>query len=50
MIVLHTVGMLILIAVFLAIGMVRLPLQVVLLVAVALSLSITWLMRRQGAV
>ena len=42
-------GMLMLIAVFLAIGMLRLPLQVVLLVAVPLSLLITWLLRRREA-
>jgi len=42
-------GMLTLIAVFLAIGTLRLPLQVVLLIAVPLSLLITWIMRRREA-
>jgi chromate transporter len=42
-------GMLMLVGVFVAIGILRLPLQVVLLVAVPLSLSITWLMRRRNA-
>ena len=42
-------GMLMLVGVFVAIGMLRLPLQVVLLVAVPLSLLITYLMRRRGA-
>jgi chromate transporter len=41
-------GMLMLIAVFIAIGVLRLPLQVVLLVAVPLSLLITWSLHRQG--
>jgi chromate transporter len=40
--------MLMLIAVFIAIGVLRLPLQVVLLVAVPLSLLITWSLHRQG--
>src|SRR5262245_34038594 len=40
-------GILMLLAVFLAIGLLRLPLQVVLLVAVPLSLLITWFMRRR---
>lgn len=42
-------GMLMLIAVFVAIGLLRLPLQVVLLIGVPLSLSITWFLRRRGA-
>ena len=41
-------GMLMLIAVFVAIGVLRLPLQAVLLVAVPLSLLITWSLHRQG--
>jgi chromate transporter len=39
------VGLLILLAVFIAIGLVRLPLQAVLLVAIPLSLGITYFMR-----
>src|SRR5437899_12542085 len=42
------VGLLILVAVFIAIGLVRLPLQAVLLVAIPLSLGITFFMRRRG--
>jgi chromate transporter len=42
------VGLVILVAVFIAIGLVRLPLQVVLLVAIPLSLGITYFMRRQA--
>jgi chromate transporter len=43
-------GMLVMIAVFVAIGLVRLPLQAVLLVAVPVSIGITFvLMRRQAA-
>jgi chromate transporter len=41
------VGLVILVAVFIAIGLVRLPLQVVLLVAIPVSLGITYFMRRQ---
>jgi chromate transporter len=41
------VGLVILSAVFIAIGLVRLPLQVVLLVAIPLSLGITYFMRRR---
>jgi chromate transporter len=41
------VGLLILVAVFIAIGLVRLPLQAVLLVAIPLSVGITYLMRRR---
>jgi chromate transporter len=41
------VGLVILIAVFIAIGLVRLPLQAVLLVAIPLSLGITYFMRRR---
>jgi chromate transporter len=41
------VGLLILVAVFIAIGLLRLPLQAVLLVAIPLSLAITYFMRRR---
>jgi len=41
------VGLLILVAVFIAIGLVRLPLQAVLLVAIPVSLGITYFMRRR---
>jgi chromate transporter len=41
-------GLLILVAVFVAIGLLRLPLQMVLLVAIPLSLGITILVRRRG--
>jgi chromate transporter len=41
------IGLLILVAVFIAIGLVRLPLQAVLLVAIPLSLGITFFMRRR---
>ena len=41
------VGLVILLAVFIAIGLVRLPLQAVLLVAIPLSLGITYFMRRR---
>ena len=41
------VGLVILVAVFIAIGLLRLPLQVVLLVAIPLSLGITYFMRRR---
>ena len=41
-------GLMILLAVFVAIGVVRLPLQAVLLVAIPLSLAITILVRRRG--
>lgn len=41
------VGLVMLVAVFIAIGLVRLPLQVVLLVAIPLSLGITYVMRRR---
>jgi chromate transporter len=43
------VGIAILTAIFIAIGLLRLPLPVVLLVAIPLSLLITWFMRRQVA-
>jgi chromate transporter len=43
------VGLFAMLAVFVAIGLVRLPLQLVLLVAVPVSLVITFLMRRQTA-
>src|SRR5437016_5781112 len=42
-------GILMLVAVFIAIGLLRLPLQVVLIVAVPLSLFITWLLRQRGS-
>jgi chromate transporter len=42
------VGLVILVAVFIAIGLVRLPLQAVLLVAIPLSLGITYFMQRRG--
>jgi chromate transporter len=42
------VGLVILLAVFIAIGLVRLPLQAVLLVAIPLSLAITYFMRRRA--
>ena len=41
------VGLVILLAVFVAIGLARLPLQAVLLVAIPLSLGITYVMRRR---
>jgi chromate transporter len=41
------VGLAILLAVFIAIGLLRLPLQAVLLVAIPLSLAVTYFMRRQ---
>ncbi len=41
------VGIVILLAVFIAIGLLRLPLQVVLLVAIPLSLGVTYFMRRR---
>src|SRR5215510_461474 len=41
-------GMLMLVAVFVAIGVLRLPLQVVLLVAVPFSLFITWFLRTRA--
>ncbi|WKA27371.1 chromate transporter [Bradyrhizobium roseum] len=41
-------GLMILIAVFFAIGVLRLPLQMVLLIAIPLSLAITVLVRRRG--
>jgi chromate transporter len=41
------VGLVILVAVFMAIGLARLPLQMVLLVAIPLSLGITYFMRRR---
>jgi len=43
-------GLIVMVAVFIAIGLLRLPLQAVLLAAVPLSLSITFLMRRQASV
>ena len=42
------VGLLVLIAVFIAIGVVRLPLQAVLLVAIPLSIAITFVMQRRA--
>ena len=41
------VGLLIMVAVFAAIGLLRLPLQAVLLVAIPLSLAVTYVMRRR---
>jgi len=41
------VGLLIMVAVFIAIGLLRLPLQAVLLVAIPLSLAVTYVMRRR---
>jgi chromate transporter len=41
-------GLVILVAVFVAIGVLRLPLQTVLLVAIPLSLGITVFIRRRG--
>src|SRR3954469_13864163 len=41
-------GLIILVAVFVAIGVLRLPLQAVLLVAIPLSLAVTILVRRRG--
>jgi chromate transporter len=41
-------GLIILVAVFVAIGVLRLPLQMVLLVAIPLSLGITMFVRRGG--
>ena len=43
------VGMIVMVAVFIAIGLLRLPLQAVLLVAVPLSLGITVFMRRRAS-
>jgi chromate transporter len=43
------VGMIVMVAVFIAIGLLRLPLQAVLLVAVPLSLGITFFMRRRAS-
>ena len=43
------VGLLLLVAVFIAIGVARLPLQVVLLVAIPLSICITYFVRRQAS-
>jgi chromate transporter len=42
------VGLLVLAAVFIAIGLVRLPLQAVLLVAIPLSIAITFVLRRRA--
>jgi chromate transporter len=42
------VGLLIMVAVFIAIGLLRLPLQAVLLVAIPLSLAVTYVMRRRA--
>jgi chromate transporter len=41
-------GMLMLIAVFIAIGVLRLPLQVVLLVAIPVSFFITWFLHKRA--
>jgi chromate transporter len=42
------VGLLVLLAVFVAIGLLRLPLAPVLLVAIPLSIAITFFMQRKG--
>ena len=42
------VGMVVLVAVFVAIGLLRLPLPAVLLVAIPLSIAITFVMRQRG--
>ena len=42
------IGLAVLAAVFIAIGLARLPLQVVLLVAIPLSIAITFVMRRRA--
>ena len=43
------IGLLVMIAVFVAIGVLRLPLPAVLLVAIPLSIAITFAMRRNAA-
>jgi chromate transporter len=43
------VGLVVLAAVFVAIGLLRLPLPTVLLVAIPISIAITFFMRRRGA-
>jgi chromate transporter len=43
------VGLVVLAAVFVAIGLLRLPLPAVLLVAIPISIAITFFMRRRGA-
>lgn len=43
------VGLLLMLAVFAAIGVLRLPLQAVLLVAIPLSVAVTFLLRRKVA-
>ena len=43
------VGLVVMIAVFVAIGVLRLPLPAVLLVAIPLSIAITFAMRRNAA-
>ena len=43
------VGLVVLVAVFVAIGLLRLPLQAVLLVAIPLSLALTIVMRRRAS-
>lgn len=42
------VGLVVLAAVFVAIGLLRLPLAAVLLVAIPISLAVTFAMRRRG--
>ena len=42
-------GMLVMVAVFIAIGLLRLPLQAVLLVAIPVSIGVTFIIMRQGA-
>ena len=41
--------MIVMVAVFIAIGLLRLPLQAVLLVAVPVSIAITFVMRRRAS-
>src|SRR5436190_24028110 len=43
------VGLVVLVAIFIAVGLLRLPLPTVLLVAIPLSIAITFAMRRRGA-
>jgi chromate transporter len=42
------VGLVVLVAVFVAVGLMRLPLPAVLLTAIPLSIAITMVMRRRG--
>jgi chromate transporter len=43
------IGLVVLAAVFIAIGLLRLPLPIVLLAAIPVSIAITFFMRRRGA-